>query len=518
MSRTCVLDAKLCLAVFIISLFFISSVWGAGMTAEEKYNISMVDTLLADWIGIGVLNPTAKLDVSGTVKATSFVGDGSGLTGIDTGEWDDAAGGISYTDGNVGIGTASPDRKLDVLDASNPQMRLTQADNSYADFQMTTNGHLVMNVDGQSNQLVLANDGDIGIGIAGDPKAKLAVSGGMSVGANYNMAPPSNGMIIQGNVGIGTTSPEKELHVIGDIRNTGTAWLANNYVVATSSSLWLMDNLELALGNGKDYSLGYAVGDDSFRIVDGSDLGSSVRMLIDSSGNVGIGTTSPGIYKLKVSGTIHSTNYIFADGGFVFGGSAGEGELLYRSGNDIYIRAGNTDRMLIDGDNGNVGIGTTTPTEKLDVSGTVKATSFVGDGSGLTGIEAGKWDDATGGISYTGGNVEIGTTITAYPGDYDLLIGEYDGATYCYKNTGSVSSPVWTRNSAWDVPDVGSTSKPAFADLDKDGDYDLLIGSSAGATYCYKNTGSASSPVWTRNSAWDLGDVGNHAAPAFADL
>jgi len=105
-------------------------------------------------------------------------------------------------------------------------------------------------------------------------------------------------------------------------------------------------------------------------------------------------------------------------------------------------------------------------------------------------------------------------------GDYDLLIYQaFSGDPFTYENDGGVSSPNWTRKSSWDPPNAGQGATPDLADLDGDGDYDLLVGNQTGATSAYENTGGASSPTWTAKSSWDPPNVAELAAkPALADL
>ncbi|NES46571.1 tail fiber domain-containing protein, partial [Moorena sp. SIO2C4] len=61
--------------------------------------------LTAGRVGIGITNPTEKLEVAGTVKATRFEGDGSGLTGISgDGQWQTLSGNNIRYNGGVLVG------------------------------------------------------------------------------------------------------------------------------------------------------------------------------------------------------------------------------------------------------------------------------------------------------------------------------------------------------------------------------------------------------------------------------
>ena len=103
--------------------------------------------------------------------------------------------------------------------------------------------------------------------------------------------------------------------------------------------------------------------------------------------------------------------------------------------------------------------------------------------------------------------------------DFDIMIGEYNGTGKAYKNTGTVSSPVWTAEPSWNMPDIGWGHNPALADLDGDGDLDAMVatGSNYSTVYAYRNSGTVSAPSWSRNSGWDLTLTNNHRA-AFTDL
>jgi hypothetical protein len=132
----------------------------------------------------------------------------------------------------------------------------------------------------------------------------------------------------------------------------------------------------------------------------------------------------------NVSISLISNVYIFDQVGIATT-SPGNSKLLVGSG---------TTQVSIDG-NGGVGIGTTANGYKLhvigstNIVGTVTATSFVGDGSGLTGIGSQPWTAISGGLYNTSlTNVGIGTTVTGF----NLEVGAIGaGGTSLWVNNGA---------------------------------------------------------------------------------
>ncbi len=106
--------------------------------------------------------------------------------------------------------------------------------------------------------------------------------------------------------------------------------------------------------------------------------------------------------------------------------------------------------------------------------------------------------------------------------DLDVLVGESKGSTHFFRNTGTAASPAFAAASVnpFGLADVGEQAAPAFADIDGDGDLDGFVGEYYGSISFFRNTGTAQSPAFATPAvgAFGLTDLGNHSAPSFADL
>jgi len=164
-----------------------------------------------------------------------------------------------------------------------------------------------------------------------------------------------------GNVGIGTSSPSVKLDVSGNIQTS------NNYMASAASYVY-------SYAGGTNSQVRSGIYMDGTNQILASYTANTERMRIDSSGNAGIGTSSPttsGSGIAVVMANANQTNYRMYNGTNYFD--------LILSGNDAYVYnrnsanlifgTSNAERMRIDS-SGKVGIGTTSPAVKLAVSGT----------------------------------------------------------------------------------------------------------------------------------------------------
>ena len=277
-------------------------------------------------VGIGTTSPSEKLDVNGNVKATGFktpsgtssqylMADGSvstltnPITGTGTANYlpkftssGTIGNSLIYDNGtNVGIGTTSPSQKLSV------------------------DGNITLHGSQSTPQYIFANNDADDSGVVLKAGYSSGVYSQIEVLSNWDGTSNSGGKIAfhvggnerlriypNGNVGIGTLLPVNQLHVssatdgpkqlLHTVNNTNGAYTGLLFKVSAVTA-----DLSKKGGIFFERTGPGGVGNIHFAINNISDYSNvtltHAKMTIASSGNIGIGTSSP-VAKLDVNGDI----------------------------------------------------------------------------------------------------------------------------------------------------------------------------------------------------------------------
>jgi uncharacterized protein (DUF2141 family) len=127
---------------------------------------------------------------------------------------------------------------------------------------------------------------------------------------------------------------------------------------------------------------------------------------------------------------------------------------------------------------------------------------------------------------------DVGTRSTAAladldgDGDLDVIAGEQGGTFLYFQNTGSAIAPALISLTGAANPlngqSVAGDARPALSDLDGDGDLDLVAGVSNGTFAYFRNTGTAVAPAFSAitgaSNPLNGHDVGDASTPALGDL
>ena len=235
---------------------------------------------------------------------------------------------------------------------------------------------------------------------AGNPAASMtADSYGLNLWANgaYNDVTPGTGwtrvltITSAGLIGAGTPTPARKMELVGTtfpqlgITNTNNA--EASIMFTSVGRTWTMG------ADGGGINDGFFINDQG---------APATRFVIDTSGNVGIGTTAP-VGKLHLYQQSGGTNELTLDTNFSSGNAYALDPFITgvsNGGFSIRDATNSVDRFDIQYSTGNVGIGNNNPTYKLSVTGnaaisnglsvtgTSNATTFNGAGTGLTGTAA----------------------------------------------------------------------------------------------------------------------------------
>jgi hypothetical protein len=407
-------------------------------------------------IGINNTNPSSsyKLDVSGVINTNSnFNLSASSSTSV----------GIFWSSyGTTGIGCAGADSQYstsslsgDMIIRSQEGKRLILQNGSNAGALFIYSSNVGIGINSPSSFLHLHNSnnsGEVKI-LLTDASTGASATNGFSIyksGAddgyiwNYSNASMRFGtnnaeymtILSNGNIGIGTTNPSSLFHLYNSNASGEVKLLFTDGSTGTTAtsgfSIYKATNEEGFIWNYSNASIKFGTSNTE-------------RMVIQTSGNIGIGTTNPSsLVHLHNSNASGEVKLLFTDGST--GTSATSGFSIFKSGGDegniwnysnasIRFGTSNTERMCVSS-SGNIGIGTTNPSSLIHLhnsnsSGEVKilltdGSTGIGTTSGFSIFKSGSddgniWNYSNASIRFgtsnvermsilSSGNIGIGTT------------------------------------------------------------------------------------------------------------
>jgi hypothetical protein len=254
------------------------------------------------------------------------------------------------------------------------------------------------------------------------PVAAINTQGNMQIAGNFNAS-----TIAVGGVGVITSGGTDVYANIRVLRNTSTANTDGMYI-------------------------GYGGSGGPLRFF--SNSGTTEFVTITTSGNTGIGTTTPDA-KLTISQIGNGWN-----DGLRINRDALNYLTLTEDVTDIRLKnwgAGgirfftSTAQAFTILNSGNVGIGNEAPVYKLDVNGPINATALNINGQPLNTTQ---WTTAGTTISYTG-KVGIGTPLTSNPNNYSLAVKGSIGANEVKVENNSTTWPDYVFDEKYELPSLG---------------------------------------------------------------